>query len=101
MIKTSIKAILFDLDGVLVDACDWHYHALNGALKKNCGITINRKDHEETFNGIPTKKKLEILEGRKLILRESFEKIWSDKQEYTKQAIENFASKDLEKNINA
>ena len=26
-----IKAILFDLDGVLVDATEWHYEALNQA----------------------------------------------------------------------
>jgi len=30
---TKIKAIIFDMDGVLVDAKDWHYEALNKALK--------------------------------------------------------------------
>ena len=30
-----IKNIIFDLDGVLVDACDWHYESLNRALIKN------------------------------------------------------------------
>jgi beta-phosphoglucomutase len=27
-----VKAVIFDLDGVLVDATDWHYEALNDAL---------------------------------------------------------------------
>ena len=27
-----IKAILFDMDGVLIDAKEWHYEALNKAL---------------------------------------------------------------------
>ncbi|WP_242218989.1 hypothetical protein [Shinella zoogloeoides] len=27
-----IKAVLFDMDGVLIDAKDWHYEALNRAL---------------------------------------------------------------------
>ena len=30
--KVKIKAVLFDLDGVLVDAREWHYDALNQAL---------------------------------------------------------------------
>ena len=30
-----IKLIIFDLDGVLVDARELHYEALNLALKKN------------------------------------------------------------------
>ena len=29
----KIKAILFDMDGVLIDAKDWHYEALNKALR--------------------------------------------------------------------
>ena len=37
-----IKAILYDLDGVLVDATEWHYESLNAALKEVCGFIINR-----------------------------------------------------------
>lgn len=28
-----IKAIIFDMDGVLIEAKDWHYDALNRALR--------------------------------------------------------------------
>ena len=28
----AIKAVLFDMDGVLIDAKEWHYEALNKAL---------------------------------------------------------------------
>ena len=28
----KIKAVIFDMDGVLIDARDWHYQALNEAL---------------------------------------------------------------------
>ena len=28
----QIKAVLFDMDGVLIDAREWHYEALNRAL---------------------------------------------------------------------
>ena len=29
---TKIKAIIFDMDGVLIDAKEWHFEALNRAL---------------------------------------------------------------------
>ena len=93
----NIKTILFDLDGVLVDACEWHYHALNIALENNCNITISRKDHESTFNGIPTQKKLEILESMGLVREEQFKEIWNDKQAQTKKAIVHFSKIDDEK----
>ena len=32
----TIKAILFDMDGVLIDAKEWHYEALNKALLMDC-----------------------------------------------------------------
>lgn len=57
---TKIKAVVFDMDGVLIDAKDWHYDALNRALQ-HFGFTISRYDHLVTFDGLPTRKKLEML----------------------------------------
>ena len=56
----KINAILFDMDGVLVDARDWHYEALNYALK-HFGAEISPYDHETTFDGLPTTQKLNML----------------------------------------
>lgn len=56
----TIKAILFDMDGVLIDARDWHYEALNKALDL-FGMPIDRHAHLATFDGLPTKRKLEML----------------------------------------
>jgi beta-phosphoglucomutase len=56
----QIKAVIFDMDGTLIEAKDWHYHALNEALEI-FGATISREEHETTFDGLPTKVKLEIL----------------------------------------
>ena len=63
--SNKIKAVIFDMDGVLIDARDWHYEALNRALHL-FGIEISRYEHLVTFDGLPTKKKLEMLtlEGR-------------------------------------
>jgi beta-phosphoglucomutase len=55
-----IKAVLFDMDGVLIDAKDWHYDALNAALEL-FGFTISRESHLSTFDGLPTRRKLQLL----------------------------------------
>lgn len=64
-LKTAItnlpKAVFFDLDGVLVDACDWHYEALNSALLENGHPSICKEDHISTYNGLPTSVKLKML----------------------------------------
>jgi beta-phosphoglucomutase len=56
----KIKAIIFDMDGVLIDARDWHYEALNKALSM-FGMAISRFDHLVTYDGLPTKEKLKML----------------------------------------
>jgi len=56
----KIKAVIFDMDGVLIDAKDWHYEALNKALRL-FGVEISRYDHLVTFDGLPTKDKLNML----------------------------------------
>ncbi len=57
---SKIKAVIFDMDGVLIDAKDWHYDALNKALN-HFGFNISRYDHLVTFDGLPTRRKLEML----------------------------------------
>lgn len=56
-----IKAVCFDLDGVLVDACDLHKKALEKAMLATVGFKISEEDHKTRFNGLPTTKKLELL----------------------------------------
>lgn len=79
---SKIKAILFDMDGVLVDARDWHYEALNRALEL-FGYSIDRQSHLSTFDGLPTRRKLEILsstQGLPIGLSDLINKL---KQKYT------------------
>jgi len=92
-----IKAILYDLDGVLVDATEWHYEALNDALKEVSGIIIKRDEHIATFNGIPTIKKLEILCEQGRLNKSMFEEIWEKKQEKTFEVIEKYGFTDPNK----
>jgi len=92
-----IKAILYDLDGVLVDATEWHYESLNEGLKEVAGFVLSREEHLKTFNGLPTNKKLEILEKQGRVTKEMFGLIWDKKQEKTTQVIEKTAKIDQEK----
>lgn len=61
---TGIRGVLFDLDGVLVDATEWHYEALNRALRL-FGFDISRYEHLSSYNGLPTRRKLEMLSVEK------------------------------------
>lgn len=81
-----IKAILFDMDGVLIDAKDWHYEALNKALGL-FGIEISRYDHLHTFDGLPTKVKLQMLSEQYYLPRQLHGFINRLKQQYTAQMI--------------
>jgi HAD superfamily hydrolase (TIGR01509 family) len=54
------RAVVFDMDGVLVDARDWHYEALNRALEV-FGLDISYQDHLALFNGLSTRQKLNKL----------------------------------------
>lgn len=81
-----IKAIIFDLDGVLVEARELHYKALNRALEK-FGHTITRDEHLSTYDGLPTKKKLELLSERKGLPREAHDAVWQEKQNQTRNII--------------
>lgn len=78
----KIKAVIFDMDGVLIDAKDWHYEALNKALEL-FGMEISRYDHLVTFDGLPTKKKLEMLSIERGLPEELHDFINALKQQYT------------------
>lgn len=55
-----IKAVVFDMDGVLIDAREWHYLALNDALNL-FGFNISPNEHLAEFDGLPTSVKLAKL----------------------------------------
>ena len=83
----NIKAILFDMDGVLIDAKDWHFEALNKALRL-FGHEISRYDHLHSFDGLPTRNKLRML-SEEAYLPESLHGFINDmKQQYTREIIE-------------
>jgi len=81
-----IKAVIFDMDGVLIDAKDWHFEALNRSLKL-FGYEISRYDHLTSYDGLPTSKKLEMLSLENGLPRELHQFINEMKQAYTMQMV--------------
>jgi len=86
MTSAKIRAVLFDMDGVLIEARDWHYEALNQALAL-FGMSISRYDHLVTFDGLPTRKKLEMLSLERGLPRELHAFLNEMKQTYTMQWV--------------
>ena len=82
----KIKAILFDMDGVLIEAKDWHYEALNRALNL-FGMPISRSDHLTYFNGLPTAIKLEMLSADRGLPKQLHAFLNEMKQQYTIEMV--------------
>lgn len=94
----QIKAILFDLDGVLVDMPKGHFEALNRALSL-FGARINEDEHYSYFNGLPTRKKIEELERTGRLPEGLKEFINTIKQQYTKELIPKYCVPEYSKII--
>jgi HAD superfamily hydrolase (TIGR01509 family) len=83
---TRISCVLFDLDGVLVDATEWHYVALNRALAL-FGFDITRYEHLSDYNGLPTREKLQMLSVEKGLPQALHDTLSRLKQVYTRDEI--------------
>ena len=77
----KIKLIIFDLDGVLVEAKNIHYEALNEALGDKYAISWN--EHLSTYDGLKTTQKLDMLSEKKGLPIDIHSDIWENKQQLT------------------
>lgn len=90
-----IKLICFDLDGVLVDAKEIHYEALNKALSSiDDKYVITRKEHLSSYDGLPTNVKLKKLTDEKGLPIDFHSVIWKRKQAFTGDVIKKQLSED-------
>lgn len=90
------KAIIFDLDGVLVDSKEIHFNSLNLALS-NVGreFVISKSEQDNIFEGLTTKSKLTILSQLKNLDASLHGQIWKDKQAFS-TAMFSSVSRDTE-----
>ncbi len=80
-----IKLVLFDLDGVLIDAKKLHYDALNLALGKT--YSISEEEHTNIYDGRKTREKLDMLTKQKGLPAELHDQIYEKKQNLTIKLI--------------
>jgi HAD superfamily hydrolase (TIGR01509 family) len=85
-----IKLVIFDLDGVLVEAKEIHYETLNQAIHsvaQDPSMVISWDEHLSTYDGLKTNEKLDMLTKRKGLDASLHRSIWELKQELTLQAL--------------
>jgi HAD superfamily hydrolase (TIGR01509 family) len=85
------KLIIFDLDGVLIESRDLHYHSLNSALESiDKKYSISKEEHLSVYDGLNTTKKLRLLTETKGLPVEYHNLIWQRKQDSTLDLIRQF-----------
>ena len=84
-----IKLIVFDFDGVIADCKELHYQSLNKALEEiDPKFVITREEHTSTFDGLSTKKKLQLLTTLKGLPAEKTNHVYLQKQVYTMDMVD-------------
>ena len=79
--SAKIKLVIFDLDGVLVEAKNIHFDALNDALGNEYAISWS--EHLSIYDGLKTRQKLNMLSDSKGLPEEEHDVIWHAKQRLT------------------
>ena len=81
-----IRAVLFDADGCLIDACQLHRTAFAMAVESVTGYHVTPED-EQKLEGLPTRNKLLVLSNQGSVEHLDFDRINARKQYLTKEMI--------------
>ena len=85
------KLVIFDLDGVLIESRELHYHSLNDALRSiDTKYVISRDEHLSIYDGMNTTRKLKLLSESKGLPAEYHDMVWQRKQLATFELIKQF-----------
>ena len=88
-----IKLVIFDLDGVLVEAKNIHFESLNRALGQD--FEISWQDHLSVYDGLKTSQKLNMLTQRSGLPADSHKEVWDKKQKFTLEALSNLQQEEV------
>ncbi len=82
------KLVIFDLDGVLYESKEIHFHALNKALMKiDKNFVITFDEHTNIYDGLTTQSKLQILTEKKGLKKADHKQVWKQKQKETQNLL--------------
>jgi len=89
----KIKAVIFDLDGVITDTSEYHYRAWK-RLADEEGIPFNRDDNDK-LRGVSRGECLKILLKGKRVSAEQFQEMMDRKNEYYVELLKQMTSENI------
>ncbi len=89
----KIKAVIFDLDGVITDTSEYHYRAWK-RLADEEGIPFTRDDNEK-LRGVSRNECLKILLKGKQVSNEQFQEMLDRKNEYYVELLRQMTSENI------
>jgi len=89
----KIKAIIFDLDGVITDTSEYHYRAWK-RLTDEEGIPFSRDDNDK-LRGVSRSECLKILLKGKQVSAEQFQEMMDRKNRYYVELLKQMTSKNI------
>lgn len=93
MILQKIKAVIFDLDGVITDTAEYHFYSWK-KLSEEEGIEFTRKDNEQ-FRGVSRRKCLDILLKGRDVSEEEKKEMAARKNVYYREYLKDLDKEDL------
>jgi len=89
----KIKAVIFDLDGIITDTSEYHYRAWK-RLADEEGIPFTRDDNEK-LRGVSRNECLKILLKGKQVSNEQFQEMLDRKNEYYVELLRQMTSENI------
>ncbi len=93
MTAFSIRAFIFDLDGVLTDTAELHFQAWK-RLADEEGVAFTREDNER-LRGVSRRQSLEYLLRGRSVSEDQVQALMARKNDYYRQMIQRLTPNDL------
>ena len=91
--RKKIKAVIFDLDGVITDTSEYHYQAWK-RLADEEGIPFNRDDNDK-LRGVSRSECLKILLNGKQVSNKQFQEMMDRKNRYYVELLKQMTSENI------